>query len=215
MTRNVVAAGFGGQGVMLLGQILALAATQKQLNATWLPSYGPEQRGGTANCTVVVSDEEIGSPVVDKPMYVIIMNNRPWKSLKRWWNQMHCYFEQHSYNIGAKRTDVNYLKVPANELAEQAGSQRSANMVMLGVIGWLWKDIFTLEELEQAMVEKVGDKRPQLVETNKKAIELGYEFAKTLFKGKFLELELIQEKYEVVRRPAAVGALVYWCSQEK
>jgi len=66
-------------------------------------------------------------------------------------------------------------------------------MVMLGVIGWLWKDIFTLEELEQAMVEKVGDKRPQLVETNKKAIELGYEFAKTLFKGKFLELELIQE----------------------
>jgi len=66
---------FWGQGVMLLGQILALAATQKQLNATWLPSYGPEQRGGTANCTVVVSDEEIGSPVVDKPMYVIIMNN--------------------------------------------------------------------------------------------------------------------------------------------
>jgi len=77
---------------MLLGQILALAATQKQLNATWLPSYGPEQRGGTANCTVVVSDEEIGSPLVDKPMYVVIMNNPSMESLKRWWNQMALLF---------------------------------------------------------------------------------------------------------------------------
>ncbi|ACI17155.1 2-oxoacid:ferredoxin oxidoreductase subunit gamma [Coprothermobacter proteolyticus] len=181
MTRNVVAAGFGGQGVMLLGQILALAATQKQLNATWLPSYGPEQRGGTANCTVVVSDEEIGSPVVDKPMYVVIMNNPSMEKFEKMVEPNGTVILNSTLiTLEPKRTDVNYLKVPANELAEQAGSQRSANMVMLGVIGWLWKDIFTLEELEQAMVEKVGDKRPQLVETNKKAIELGYEFAKNL-----------------------------------
>jgi 2-oxoglutarate ferredoxin oxidoreductase subunit gamma len=114
-------------------------------------------------------------------MYVVIMNNPSMEKFEKMVEPNGTVILNSTLiTLEPKRNDVNYLKVPANELAEQAGSQRSANMVMLGVIGWLWKDIFTLEELEQAVVEKVGDKRPQLVETNKKAIELGYEFAKNL-----------------------------------
>jgi 2-oxoglutarate ferredoxin oxidoreductase subunit gamma len=179
MTKNVIIAGFGGQGVMLMGQILALAGTEKKLNATWLPSYGPEQRGGTANCTVVVSDEQIGSPVVDKPQCVVIMNNPSMEKFEKMVEPGGVVIINSTLvTFPPARSDVRYLKVPANELAEQAGSQMSANMVMLGVIGHLWDDIFKLQELENAMVHKVGDKRPQLVEINKRAIELGYEFAK-------------------------------------
>ncbi|WP_018963112.1 2-oxoacid:acceptor oxidoreductase family protein [Coprothermobacter platensis] len=181
MTKNVVIAGFGGQGVMLMGQILALAATEKNLNATWLPSYGPEQRGGTANCTTVISDEEIGSPVVDTPQIAVIMNNPSMEKFEKMVEPKGTVLLNSTLiTIEPKRSDVTYLRVPANELAEQSGSQKAANMVMLGVMGWLWKDTFTIEELESAMVHKVGDKRPQLVEINKKAIELGYEFAKNI-----------------------------------
>ncbi|NPV88702.1 2-oxoacid:acceptor oxidoreductase family protein [Coprothermobacteraceae bacterium] len=178
MTKDLVVAGFGGQGVMLLGQIIALAATEKGLNATWLPSYGPEQRGGTANCTVVVSDEEIASPLTDKPQFAVIMNN---PSMAKFEPKMAAggtlIYNSTLVTQVPARQDIKVVAIPANELAEQAGSARSANMVMLGVMAWVWRDVFTQEDLLTAMVHKVGDKRPQLLEINKKAFALGYEAA--------------------------------------
>jgi len=113
-------------------------------------------------------------------MYVIIMNNPSMEKFEKMVEPNGTVILNSTLiTLEPKRTDVNYLKVPANELAEQAGSQRSANMVMLGVIGWLWKDISHWKSWSR-LWSKSCDKRPQLVETNKKAIELGYEFAKNL-----------------------------------
>lgn len=134
-THDIVVAGFGGQGVLFLGEVLARAAMREGREVTWLPAYGPEQRGGTANCTVVISDEPIGSPVVADPS-VLIALNRP--SLDRFEPHVKpgglIVYDATMITRGLSRTDLTATAVPATEIAIALGSPRAANVVLLGAL---------------------------------------------------------------------------------
>ncbi len=134
MYQDAIIAGFGGQGVMLIGNLLAYAGMRNGQNVTYMPVYGPEMRGGTANCTVVVSDEEIGSPIIRSPLSLIIMN-RP--SLDKFQSRLQKGGLQiiNSSLVDmelAEKDRVKSVAVPANDIADKLGNTRMANMVALG-----------------------------------------------------------------------------------
>lgn len=175
MEKSFVFAGFGGQGVILAGKILAQAGVDKGLQVTWLPSYGPEMRGGTANCTVVLSDEPVGSPVVDNPTALVAMNL---PSLDR--------FEETVAESGTilvnssliartiQRNDVQVLSVPANDIATSLGSSQAANMVALGAIIKA-TGIIPLELIKIAMARMLSHKASASITTvNQQALDAGY-----------------------------------------
>jgi len=174
MQIETVFAGFGGQGVMLAGKVLAETGMALGKEVVWLPSYGPEMRGGTANCTVIIADEPIASPIVSNPRDAVVMN-RP--SLEKF-----CPAQQPGgfavvntslINIRPDRRDITVIEVPANQIAIDAGTGKAANMVMLGAyVGAT--DVVPFEALmEQARHEFA--KRPKLVPVNTKCIEDGYK----------------------------------------
>ncbi|NTU42617.1 MAG: hypothetical protein HGA78_06115 [Nitrospirales bacterium] len=133
MQTEIIVAGFGGQGVLFAGQLLAYAGMDEGKNVTWIPSYGPEMRGGTANCTVVVSDEEIGSPLVRNPSAVIAMN-RP--SLDKYEDTIqsggYLVINESMLNRKPTRKDIHVITIPGNDIAEELGDKRMTNMVLLG-----------------------------------------------------------------------------------
>ncbi len=135
MQTEIIIAGFGGQGVMFAGQVLAYAAMDEGLEVTWIPSYGPEMRGGTANCTVVIADEEIGSPMVRNPKALIAMNE---PSLDKYEQTVKTgglvVVNTSLINRAVGRSDVQVVEVPANKIAEEIGDRRLTNMVMLGTL---------------------------------------------------------------------------------
>ncbi len=135
MQQEVIIAGFGGQGVLFAGQLLAYSAMDEGKAVTWIPSYGPEMRGGTANCTVVISDEEIGSPFVKNPTAVIAMNL---PSLDKFENLVApggvLVVNASMVDRPVAREDITVVNIPANDIAESLGSSRSSNMVLLGAL---------------------------------------------------------------------------------
>ncbi len=175
MDSTFIFAGFGGQGVILAGKLLAQAGTDHGLHVTWLPSYGPEMRGGTANCTVVLSDEPIGSPVVDSPGALVAMNL---PSLDR--------FEKAVLAEGAviinsslisrqvEREDIRGLTVDMNDIAVSLGNPRAANMVALGAVVKA-TGVVPLDAVKGAVRKMLGHKAgAELVEINEKALDAGY-----------------------------------------
>ena len=176
--HNLIASGFGGQGVMLIGQIIATSAMIENKHSTWLPSYGPEMRGGTANCTVVVSDEEIGSPVTSNPNELIIMNI---PSLLKFEPKL----KKNGFMIvntsvvdrKAKRDDIDITYIDANNIAEELGNLKVANMVVLGAYIGKTKCI-SLESVEKAFIKKLTGKKAKLIDLNIKAVKKGMEFVK-------------------------------------
>lgn len=178
MERAVVLAGFGGQGVLLAGKVLARAAMKAGLEVTWLPSYGPEMRGGTANCTVVLSDEPIGSPIVDQPDVLLAMNG---PSLDRFGPRLApggtVIVNRSLIPQSVDRTDVRAVLLLANDLARELGEPRTANMVALGAVV-ASVGILPLEGVEEAMAEELGAKgRERLVEANRLALRRGHATA--------------------------------------
>ncbi|MFC2060461.1 2-oxoacid:acceptor oxidoreductase family protein [Chloroflexota bacterium] len=135
MLIKTVFAGFGGQGVLLIARNLAQAAMVEGKNVTYFPSYGPEVRGGTANCTVAISDEEIASPVASSPDFVVVMNE---PSLVRFQNQVQSggvlFVNSSLSNTEISRGDIEVVKIPASEIAEKMGNPKSANLVILGAL---------------------------------------------------------------------------------
>lgn len=133
MTHEIIMAGFGGQGVMAMGKILAEAALHEGKNVSWLPSYGPEMRGGTANCNVIISEEEIGAPVVTEATSALILN-RPslFKFEKDVMPGGSIIINSSLIEDKCGRTDITSYYVPANEIANEIGNARIANIVMLG-----------------------------------------------------------------------------------
>ena len=133
MQRDVIMAGFGGQGILLIGKMLAYAGMREGMEVSWLPSYGPEMRGGTANCTVVISDKPVGSPVIRSPRAVVAMNL---PSLEKFEPDVRkgglLLINSSLINRGAQRDDLTVIEVPANEMASDLGNPRGANMVALG-----------------------------------------------------------------------------------
>ncbi|MFZ5754914.1 MAG: 2-oxoacid:acceptor oxidoreductase family protein, partial [Bacillota bacterium] len=135
MNWQIILAGFGGQGIMFLGQLLSYAAIEENKNTTWIPSYGPEMRGGTANCSVVISDKRVSSPVVSRPNLLVVMNQ---PSLHKFQNTVrprgYLFINSSLVAEEVSRNDINVVKIPANDLANELGFAKIANMVVLGAI---------------------------------------------------------------------------------
>ncbi|AJC73335.1 2-oxoacid:ferredoxin oxidoreductase subunit gamma [Pseudothermotoga hypogea DSM 11164 = NBRC 106472] len=173
MTLSFVLAGFGGQGVMLMGQILAQAGMQEGKNVTWFPSYGPEMRGGTANCTVVISDEPVASPIVDNPDVVVAMNIPSLLKFEpRLKKSGFLFLNSSVIDRRPNRNDIKIVEVPANEIADKIGNLRVANMVMLGAIIAVTNCV-RKDSIVSALQYKLGEKGSSLLKLNIEAIEAG------------------------------------------
>ena len=167
-------AGFGGQGVMSMGQLLTYAGMIENKQVSWLPSYGPEMRGGTANCSVIVSDSLIGSPIITLDATTVIVMNLP--SLLKFQNNLEAKGKilVNSSLIEKKtdREDVEAYYIPANEIADQIGNLRVANMVMLGAYLELTK-VVSVEAIIEAFKKVYGPSKEHLIPLNKEALERG------------------------------------------
>jgi len=179
MTEEVLIAGFGGQGVLLAGQILAHAAMDADMETTWFPSYGPEMRGGTANCTVVYSDEEIGSPIASQFDAVIALNQ---PSMERFEPRLRpggrLLLNASMIPTQPKRTDIVVVRVPAVDLAKDAGEARAANVIMLGAY------LATAPSMpEHAVIEALREtfsaKGDKVIQINLRALALGRQVAES------------------------------------
>lgn len=176
MQKEIIIAGFGGQGVLFAGQLLAYAGMDQGQQVTWIPSYGPEMRGGTANCTVVISNDEIGSPFVKNPAAVIAMNL---PSLDKYEDLVKpggtLVINSSMVNREVPRKDIQVVSIPANEIAEQVGSKRAVNMVMLG--GLLGNfDLLSLETVESALDGHLPERHQKYLEANRNALREGATF---------------------------------------
>jgi 2-oxoglutarate ferredoxin oxidoreductase subunit gamma len=174
MLIKTVFAGFGGQGVLSMGLTLAQAAMQEGKHVTYLPSYGAEVRGGTANCTVAVSDEEIASPVASSPEFVVAMNQ---PSLVRFQNQIQSggvlFVNSSLVEREVGRGDIEVVTVPANGIAEEIGSPRSANMVMLGAFAGK-SNLVSLDSIFEELANTFK-KRSKLIAINQEALTRGHD----------------------------------------
>jgi 2-oxoglutarate ferredoxin oxidoreductase subunit gamma len=174
--EDIVMAGFGGQGLMFIGKLLAYSAMKEGRHVTWIPSYGPEMRGGTANCTVVISSEEIGSPVTPHPSSIIVMNNPSMETFEpRVQKDGMLLLSSSMVNRPSTRQDIKVLAVPASEIAASAGAEKSANMVMLGAYIARTK-VVAKESIIEGLKELFG-KKLDVFETNVRAFEEGMKFA--------------------------------------
>jgi 2-oxoglutarate ferredoxin oxidoreductase subunit gamma len=179
MTQSeVVISGFGGQGALFAGQVLAEAAMRDDLHVTWLPSYGPEMRGGTANVTVIVSEDPIGSPIVQNPRVLIALNKpsvTKYEGLVRKGGLL--LVNSSLVPELPAREDLEIVAVPATETAEAIGSTKLANIVVLGAL-LARLPLVKLETLRGALAEKVKKVAPDLVQMNLEALERGVEIGK-------------------------------------
>jgi 2-oxoglutarate ferredoxin oxidoreductase subunit gamma len=178
MQHAIVFGGFGGQGILFAGHVLAQAAVLEDRMVSWMPSYGPEMRGGTASCTVIVADEEIGSPVVDRYDAAVVMNP---PSLTRFGPRVAdggLLIANASLlgDASAERPEIDELRVPCTELAASAGDDKLVSVVALGALvgrlGWVTRDAVI-----EAIREVVGAKRPEIVEADLQAFEAGIRAA--------------------------------------
>ena len=176
MTYETIFAGFGGQGILFAGKAIAYAGMIENKNVSHLPSYGPEMRGGTCNCHVIVSDEPVASPIIVEPTALIAMNA---PSFDKFENQLvpgaKAIIDSTLISRDAKRTDIEVFKVPATEMANKMGLPKLANMIL---VGKLVKEtgMFTLDELIGAIQKLVPASKPELLENNIKTVEAGYNF---------------------------------------
>ena len=173
--QEVRIAGMGGQGIMLTGQLLAYATALEDRNVVWFPAYGPETRGGTADCTVIMSSDEIGSPVSSSPDTLIALNqlllDRFAPSVKREGIILvnSCLAERPDY-----RDDCKVIEIAANEIAEELGSSMAANMVMLGAYVELVKPV-KLESIKATMEEVLPERNHRFIPVNNSALDKGAE----------------------------------------
>ncbi|EOD01889.1 2-oxoacid:acceptor oxidoreductase family protein [Caldisalinibacter kiritimatiensis] len=175
MQERIIMAGFGGQGVMSMGQLLTYAGMIENKNVSWLPSYGPEMRGGTANCNVMVSDTPVGSPIVTEATAAIVMN-RP--SLDKFEKDVvkdgNLLINSSLIDKKAERDDINVYYIPANEIAVELGNAKVANMVMLGAYLELTK-VVKSESVLEALKKVFGESKKHLIPLNEKALQRGAE----------------------------------------
>jgi 2-oxoglutarate ferredoxin oxidoreductase subunit gamma len=178
MQTEVIFAGFGGQGVLFSGQVLGFAAMDAGYDVTWMPSYGPEMRGGTANCTVVIADEEIGSPTVKHPKAAVVMNLPSLDKFEPLVTPGGVLIVNSSLvNRDPYRTDITWVMIPAQEIAETIGPRRLLNMVMLGALVEKLP-ILTLADIKAALDEHMPERHKKLFKSNVEALDKGAAFAR-------------------------------------
>ena len=173
MLEQNIFAGFGGQGVLLIGKLLAEAGMFEGREVTWLPSYGPEMRGGTANCSVVVSDQPVASPIVTSASAVVAMNE---PSLDKFEDAVlpggKLFINSSIIAKKATRTDIDVYYVPCNEIADELGNPKVANMVMLGAYIEKTKCVGFASALD-ALLETLGERKAHLIPLNREALNRG------------------------------------------
>jgi 2-oxoglutarate ferredoxin oxidoreductase subunit gamma len=173
MQTDIIIAGFGGQGVLTTGQLLAYAALDEKKEVTWIPSYGPEMRGGTANCTVVIGDEEIGSPIVKNPEAVIAFNLpsvEKYESLVKPGGVL--VINQSMVDKKVTRKDLKVIYIDANVIAEKIGDKRMTNMVLLG--GLLANlPVLPIKAIEKALEQHLPERHKNLLPLNYQALKEG------------------------------------------
>lgn len=173
MEEKIIIAGFGGQGVLSLGQFIAYAAIEENKDVTWLPSYGPEMRGGTSNCSVVVSDKQVASPIIASPDCLIAMNK---PSLFKFVNKVKSggtvIVNSSLITEKVEREDVKAVYIDAVKIGVEAGNARTANIAVLGAYVKL-SGLFDIDVVAR-MVEKKFEHKPKVIPANLKALALGY-----------------------------------------
>ncbi len=176
MTTQIMIAGFGGQGVLFAGKFIAYKGLLEQQEVSWLPSYGPEMRGGTANCSVILSDTPVGSPIISNPDVLIAMNLPSLDKFEAATVAGGSIFVD-STLIGRKveRDDVKAFYIPATKMAADAGIPTLANMIMMGK---MIKEtgVVNYDDIIEALKKVVSAKRANLMELNIKALEMGYNY---------------------------------------
>jgi 2-oxoglutarate ferredoxin oxidoreductase subunit gamma len=177
MQTEVIMSGFGGQGLMMIGKLLALAGLEEGKDVTWLPSYGPEMRGGTANCTVVIADKPIGSPLITSPKAAIVMNQ---PSLEKFAPMLRkegiLVINSSMIPVNSDRTDIRTFRIKADDLALEMGNRRSANLVMLG--SYIGLDEVVSHETLLEAIKKAFASKKQFIDVNCKTFMKGYERAR-------------------------------------
>lgn len=176
MTSEIVLAGFGGQGILFAGKVLAYGGLTDGKEVSWLPSYGPEMRGGTANCSVCVSDEPVGSPLVTQPDLLIAMNLPSYtKFIGAVKPQGKAFIDSTLIDEQSGREDIDCFYIPATHLAEEYGLEGMANIIL---VGKMLKEtgLFSMESMKKAVEKSVPPSKKALIESNMKAIRIGMEF---------------------------------------
>ena len=178
MTKQYIFAGFGGQGMLLIGKFLAMASMLEGKHVSWLPSYGPEMRGGTANCSVIVSDEPIGSPMVHQADAIVAMNL---PSLLKFESEVKpggvLVINSSIIDRKAERDDITVVHCDANKIAEEVGNPKGANVAILGAL-MAKAPIVSDEKMSEAIRIELGERKAKFLPGNMKAYEAGIADAK-------------------------------------
>lgn len=176
MTKSILLAGFGGQGILFAGKQIASCGMAKGKNITWLPSYGPESRGGTCNCSVILSDEEIGSPIVNHPDYLVVFNVPSFVKFESSVRPYGTVFADSTLvNKISDRDDISVYYVPASGIATKNDLAGFANVVMLGKVVAATK-LFTYGEFLDHMLAGIPASKSAMIDKNRRAFDLGYSF---------------------------------------
>ena len=175
-TTQILIAGFGGQGILFAGKFLAYKGLMEDLQVSWLPSYGPEMRGGTANCNVILSETPVGSPIVTNPDVLIAMNL---PSLQKYVDTVvpggQIYLDSTLIDAKVERTDVEVFYIPATQLAKDAGFSTLANMILTGKV-LKEIDAVTFEGNRETLESFIPAKKASLIDMNCQALQTGYDY---------------------------------------
>ncbi len=175
MQSEIMFAGFGGQGILLIGKVLAHAAMEKGYEVAWIPSYGPEMRGGTAYCTVVISARPIGSPIIKNPQHLVAMNGPSLEKFSCTVKPRGIIFVNSSLiSFGANRGDIDELRVPVVEIAKDLGSIKAANIVALAAFV-ARSGIVPIDTLKYC-VRKEFKNKPKIIPLNMEAVKMGAQY---------------------------------------
>ncbi len=178
MTKSIICAGFGGQGIMFMGKLLGYAAMKLGYKITWISSYGAEARGGAAHCMLVISDEDIPSPIIEEPDICVAMNSPSFEKFKNSLKKRGLMILNSSLIRNGKpmRKDIRAMKIPMTDIAGSMGNIKVANMVALGAM-LLGDKLFDIDVLSGALEDFIPAHRKNLLDINKRALIEGYEFS--------------------------------------
>ncbi len=178
MHEEVIISGFGGQGALFAGQLLAYTGMDEGWHVTWIPSYGPEMRGGTAHCIVIISSDDIGSPIIRQPSICVVMNPPSMDKYEPLVKPGGLLVANSTLVRGrSERHDIDVVYVPANQLAAELGNVKMANVVLLGAtLGK--REILPIESIKRTLDQHIPERRRFIIEPNKRALDRGVQFVK-------------------------------------
>jgi 2-oxoglutarate ferredoxin oxidoreductase subunit gamma len=179
MHEEIIVSGFGGQGALFAGQLLTYTGMDEGWHVTWIPSYGPEMRGGTAHCIVILSDDDIGSPIIRQPTMAIVMNPASMDKYEPLVKSGGLLVVNSTLvRDRSKRDDIEVIYVPANELAGEMGNVRMANVILLGAMLGT-REVVSLKGIERTLESHLPEERRKIIEPNKRALARGVEYVRS------------------------------------